>query len=246
MLQYNPQNNLNLAFLGKETNFIQAERKNSLDLLTQKLNLPIKILNQTHSTEIYELLDVQIETENISADAIFTSLKNVVIGVKTADCVPLLVYTPNFVGAIHLGRKGLNDGLLQKVLEFLKTKKQNLQESYFYLGPSLSFENHSTWIQEAEQIPDKHKKFFLKGVHFLNNISIIDKYLKRNNLQLSSLSEQTSILLNSPSYIKDILTNSGVPFENITDCKVDTFENPNYHSYRRDFPDHGMNFSYIY
>ena len=246
MLQYNPQNNLNLTFLGKETNFVKTQRQNSLELLTRKLKMPIKILNQVHSTEIYELLDLQTDTTKISADAILTKLKNVVIGVNTGDCVPLLLFTPNFIGAIHLGRVGLNDGLLIKVLEFLIDKKENLEESYFYLGPSLAMQNHSAWQETALSIPNKYKKIMPKGVHFLNNIFMIDQYLKDNNLELTSLQNQTSIMLDSPAFIKDTLTSFGVLSCNITDSKIDTFSDSNYHSYRRDYPNHGLNFAYIY
>ena len=246
MLQYNSQTSMNLAFLGKETNFIKDQRPQSVQKLEQKLQMSVKVLNQTHSTEICELTNSQTDTTLISADAILTRLSDVVIGVQTADCVPLLFYTKNYIGAIHLGRKSLNDGLLSKVLGFLIDKGENLEQSYFYLGPSLGFVNHSTWAESATLIPDRYKKIMPKGVHFLNNIFIIDKYLKDNNLELTSLQSQTSILLDSPAFIKDTLTSFGVPIINIFDCQIDTFADSNYHSYRRESPNHGINFSYIY
>ena len=43
----------------------------------------------------------------MEADAIITNLKNVVIGILTADCVPVLIYDPikRAAGVAHAGWK---------------------------------------------------------------------------------------------------------------------------------------------
>ncbi len=55
------------------------------------------------------------------SDSIFTNLNQVVVGVKTADCVPILVATKDgsIVGAIHAGWRGSVKKILGKALNSL-------------------------------------------------------------------------------------------------------------------------------
>ena len=60
-------------------------------------------LNQTHSDKIFDYDGI-----NHNGDAIITNKKQVLIGVFTADCVPVIIYDRKklVVAAVHSGWKG--------------------------------------------------------------------------------------------------------------------------------------------
>ncbi len=79
------------------------------------------LLNQIHSDRIFILKDPLQTCEQVSAieaDAIMTHLPEIPIGVFTADCIPVLLYDPRFhvVAAIHAGRKGTSQGIVNKTI----------------------------------------------------------------------------------------------------------------------------------
>ncbi len=236
----NKSNNIPVNFKG-ENKVYEAQK------LSQLLNIPVKYTNQTHGTNIAILTSQDQDLSNIKADAIITTLPNVAIGVYTADCIPLLIECKDLIGAVHLGRKSLVNGLAQKVLKTISTDfGVNLANLKCYIGPSLGFENHTTWVEEVTNISDKYKYNYPKGVHFFNNIVMMSHYLQKHNLTFESVADRSSVKLDAVSYLCDILTEHGVDPKYIFRDKTDTFINHNFHSYRRDYPYHGLNFSYIF
>jgi polyphenol oxidase len=92
-------------------------------LLKTALNLPAQPfwLEQIHSNTV-----VEASTDLIlpKADASFSTQKNVVCVVMTADCLPVLLCSKNGekIAAIHAGWRGLESGIISKTVEALKTK----------------------------------------------------------------------------------------------------------------------------
>ena len=58
-----------------------------------------------------------------SADAIITNLKNVAIGIFTADCSPILLVEPNLqiIAAIHCGWRGAIAGIITNTINKIKS-----------------------------------------------------------------------------------------------------------------------------
>ncbi len=111
-------------------------------------------MQQVHGNEFVELNDINennritksqalgkiIEIPNV--DAAITNQKNILLTVKTADCLPILIYFSDsdksvdkkivgekpagdrfeVIAAIHSGRVGTEKRILTKVLEYLKLK----------------------------------------------------------------------------------------------------------------------------
>src|ERR1051326_6871346 len=69
---------------------------------------PIIKLTQIHSGIIVEADDTSAASEAVPGDAAVTSLRGIVLGVQTADCVPILVAEARgrAVAAIHAGWRG--------------------------------------------------------------------------------------------------------------------------------------------
>ncbi|MCF8719698.1 peptidoglycan editing factor PgeF [Nitrospina gracilis] len=56
------------------------------------------------------------------ADALVTNLRNIPLGVMTADCVPIILYDEkaHAVGVVHAGRRGTQQGILSRTLDAMK------------------------------------------------------------------------------------------------------------------------------
>ncbi|MBU2591097.1 MAG: peptidoglycan editing factor PgeF [Nitrospinota bacterium] len=71
---------------------------------------PLILMNQVHGERIHLVDDYAKikQTEHLEGDAIITSSPNIVIGIMTADCLPIIIFDKEGrgVGAIHAGRKG--------------------------------------------------------------------------------------------------------------------------------------------
>jgi polyphenol oxidase len=90
-------------------------------------------LEQTHSTSVV-CLPAAIETPH--ADAAYTTRKDVVCAVLTADCLPLLVTDRQgqCVAAIHAGWRGLHHGIIEKTIKQLPVEPVDL---LVWLGPAI-------------------------------------------------------------------------------------------------------------
>jgi YfiH family protein len=124
-------------------------------LLTQLFSLDSLIfMNQTHGTNIVEVISADGVTPD--ADAIFTRTKGIGLAVLTADCIPLLLSSPSMIAAVHVGRRGLLAGIIQKVLTKFPEIERNLISAE--IGPSICAECYevdlATYQQAIEVIPD--------------------------------------------------------------------------------------------
>lgn len=94
---------------------------------------------QVHGTEIL-VVDSSMP-DNQEADAVITLEKNLLIGVSTADCVPILLYDSEkqIVAAIHAGWRGTVAGIVSKTMAKLKTEFGCLACNVkAMIGPSIS------------------------------------------------------------------------------------------------------------
>ncbi len=93
---------------------------------------------QKHTDKVWILEEK--EQFPVIADGIITPLKKIFIGVKVADCLPVLIYDPvrEIIGAVHSGWRGTAAGILKKTL-FAMEKRFNCKVSNIILafGPSI-------------------------------------------------------------------------------------------------------------
>lgn len=233
-------------FLGNTVDFKGENKILEIEKLEKELKMHVKYVKQAHGIEIVVISDLNQNTSQTPFDCIITTLPNVAIGVYTADCIPLLISGPGIVVAVHLGRKGLLLGLCQKVLKKLQIEFGiDLSEIKCFIGPALGFDNHTAWAQDLKDVSGKYKDILPKGTHIFNNKQSIHEFLEKNNLQMNDMKNYTSAKFDAFLYLQDILIEKGIKTENIFNEEIDTFNDKNYHSYRRDYPNHGLNFAYI-
>lgn len=92
---------------------------------------------QTHTANIGLLT----ENDRIfpETDALVTRLKGVAIGIRTADCVPILMYAPGIeaVAAVHAGWKGTIAGIASKTFRKLVDMGADPEGIIVRIGPHI-------------------------------------------------------------------------------------------------------------
>ncbi|GAB4482265.1 MAG: peptidoglycan editing factor PgeF [Thermodesulfovibrionales bacterium] len=98
-----------------------------------KVYLPV----QKHTDKVHF---VDASFEPVVADAVLTARRGILLGVKTADCVPILVCDPvrRVVGAVHAGWRGTASGILAGALRAASERYGCVPENMLVaIGPSI-------------------------------------------------------------------------------------------------------------
>ncbi len=94
-----------------------------------KLYLPI----QKHTNRVIVLRSFPYPP--VIGDAVLTDLRDVEIGVRTADCVPVVLIGDTWNGVIHVGWRGLASGILERAVQ-LFSAHEDLRRTFAFVGPS--------------------------------------------------------------------------------------------------------------
>lgn len=106
-------------------------------------------VHQTHSTDIVDVNSLDRKSDGI----IFENNINRPIAIKTADCMPIVLYGESKSIFLHAGWSGLAKG----ILETDEVKK--ISPAYIYIGPSI----HVCHFEVTEEFRDHFKN----SSHFL-------------------------------------------------------------------------------
>jgi YfiH family protein len=98
------------------------------------------LTNQIHGNSI-RVVDSSNRNSFIdNCDGLVTENKDIMLGIFTADCVPLLMFAENskIKVAIHAGWKSVYDGIIENAFTILKKKfAVKCQEIVVYIGPHI-------------------------------------------------------------------------------------------------------------
>ncbi len=167
------------------------------------------LMHQTHSNKVVEIKKNNYH-KKILADAMFTKMSGVTLGVLTADCVPIIIYeTRNkIIGCIHAGWKGASSGIINNTITKIKKINSNCK-IFASVGPCIGRKSYEVDM-------NFYKKFISKS---LNNKIY---FTKKNKLKM---------FFNLRKFVTDKLLKLGVIVDQVN---RDTFaEKTNFFSYRR-------------
>ena len=90
----------------------------NLELVSKKIGCKkesLITLNQKHSNQVIYFENKASVKNKLSGDAIISKVKNIAIGILTADCAPILFYDPKkkIIGCAHSGWKGALNGIIK-------------------------------------------------------------------------------------------------------------------------------------
>ncbi|RAP31513.1 hypothetical protein DID78_00745 [Candidatus Marinamargulisbacteria bacterium SCGC AG-343-D04] len=105
------------------------------------LSYPLVKMNQTHSDNIHLINPKTLQkkiTTILNTDCLITNSKNIILAVRTADCMPIIISHPSgYLCSIHSGRKGTEKKLLQKAIQTLSKKTQSNKDFSIWFGPHI-------------------------------------------------------------------------------------------------------------
>jgi hypothetical protein len=177
-----------MLFYGEFENFKIGITKNPQEVFLPK---------QIHSNVVVYIKGF---TENVEADGVITDKINFKIGIKTADCVPIILKSKNFVGAIHAGWRGLYNGILKNA--FLLFESFSEKPYFAFIGPSAK--------ECCYEVGPEFKDYF-KSLKVVDNKLFFDtqkeaiNQLKALNKDIKLLVYETCSICNKeiPSYRRD-------------------------------------------
>ena len=151
----------------------------NLNLVSKKIGCRDELLitlNQMHSNKVVYFENESSIKNKLSGDAIVTKIKNVAIGILTADCAPILLYdhSKKIIGCIHSGWKGALNGVIRNTVKKFRELNSNIDNLVAVVGPCIGKESY-------EVKTDFYKKFVnqnLEYEEFFKKISD-EKYIFR-------------------------------------------------------------------
>lgn len=101
--------------------------------------LPVLTPCQTHTCNVEEAFSDSVSKDFPETDALFTFEPGLRIGVRTADCVPVLLYAPDVrgVAAVHAGWKGSLGGIVSNAVNALVGRGADPERMLASFGPSI-------------------------------------------------------------------------------------------------------------
>lgn len=161
-----PKDSLNLAGFDEDSaENIYENRRRFLNVFDGQFALATAW--QVHSDGVKIVrTDEDIRNSEERFDALVSDRKGTLVGVKTADCVPILLADPatGSFGAVHAGWKGTAAGIVTRAIEKLASefgaKAENLVAA---IGPSASCDNYEVGSDVIERFRASfanHEKYF--------------------------------------------------------------------------------------
>jgi YfiH family protein len=198
--------NIKAFFTGKPVGVEIDKITGILSLKKEDIFLPI----QKHTDKVLILKD---NLKPKIADAVITQQKDILIGVQTADCVPILLFDRkrSIVGAVHAGWRGTAVQIVKKTVksmsEFFNSSPEDIIVA---IGPSIRWRCYEV----GYEVKDAICKATGEGTYYWkkNEKKYYLDLTSANMLQISSL---------------------GIPEKNIWISNECTYCNPDkYYSYR--------------
>lgn len=198
--------------------------------------LPYSVIqgHQIHGTEVAIIERPDMTREDLEGyDAFITSLPGVSIGVRTADCVPILLSDPvnRVIAAIHSGWKGTVQKIAMKTIGIMETRfKTRPEDIVAVIGPSIGLAS----FQVGEEVAIKFKEadFPMDSIWSFQGLGNGSPMSGGHHIDLWEAN-------------KWILLESGVKEENIWISGIDTFLSPDFFSARREGIECGRNINAI-
>ncbi len=127
------KNHVTAFFTGKIPGADPGSLCKMLNISLDHIYMPI----QKHTDKI---AFIESTLQPVIADAVVTKKTGILIGVKVADCVPILLFeaTQGIMGAIHAGWRGTADSILKKTLKAVTDRFCcSAENMYIAIGPAI-------------------------------------------------------------------------------------------------------------
>lgn len=141
------------------------------------------------------------------ADALVTDLKDVLIAVRTADCLPIFIWDPvhEAMGIVHAGWKSTHKEIVRRTLEVMAQRfETRIADVSVAFGPAI----RSCCYEVSSEF--------------------------KRNFPYATFEQGGRIFMDLAKANRDQLWLSGIDRDQLFDCRICTVCSPGYFSYRRD------------
>ena len=151
--------NFDLSFMNNK----YLELKNNREDLNKLLPSNPYYIKQIHGNKVIDL-DNDSKFSHV-CDGLITRKKNQVIGILTADCIPLVISSKcgNIICALHVGRKGLEYNIIKNAFKILNKYSYEYEA---WVGPAISKKYYIVDMKVKnlfKNINKNYEKFFKKN-----------------------------------------------------------------------------------
>jgi YfiH family protein len=163
-----PENALNLTeFSGDDPANVKENRRRFLRAIGVSADTRVVTARQTHSTDRVNIDESSIESgadpemvpRQPECDAMTTRQEGVLLGIQTADCLPVLIVDPvtGTAAAIHAGWRGTAGRIVERTIaDLMLSGGVNPRNCIAALGPAACVECYEV----GQDVIDRYKKEF--------------------------------------------------------------------------------------
>ena len=156
----------------------------------------VMYMNQVHGNDVAFLDESALEEntgKQITADALVTTTKGLGLAVLVADCLPILIWGESCVAAIHVGRRGMANGIIGHTIDVMRRHDSSRLEAL--IGPGICGSCYEvdldTYSQISKQFPSSDGglcKIDIKAesIHQLKSLEVNSKVLETCTLENSN------------------------------------------------------------
>ncbi len=163
---------------------------------------PTQFMNQVHGNTVAIIEEVVDPAP--TADALVTGIPGIALAVQVADCIPLLLASANSVAAVHVGRRGLLNGVTESAIDVMRA--MGADEISAVIGPAICGDCYEVSADIFSEVTSLHPATL-------------------------SQSRTGAPALDLPAGLREILRSNSVSFTEEGGC---TLEDSQLFSYRRD------------
>ena len=120
---------------------LQTQLGFGLDAFKKEYKLPVASMTQVHGKTIANFDDFDGDLDCVTIDGVdglITSRTGIAISVKTADCLPILIYHPSgVISGLHAGRRGTDKQILVEALTIFRTRYGLKKGFRIWFGPCI-------------------------------------------------------------------------------------------------------------
>lgn len=125
-------------------------------------------VRQVHSPDVVTITGAIDEADRPAADAMVTDRPGLVLGILTADCVPVLLADPDagVVGAAHAGWKGAISGVTDSTLVAMEKLGARRERISAAIGPCIGRASYEVTVDFAHNFEEEdveNGRFFSAG-----------------------------------------------------------------------------------
>ena len=161
---------LNCAFKkGDSKKNVEKNREIAKSYINSKKK--IILLNQVHSNRVV-FID---NKKKIPAygDGMVTNRNDILLGILTADCAPIIILGKKNFGIIHAGWKGTILGIIENTVKMFINSGDLIQDLVFLVGPHLKKKSFHIKKDFIEVLKKNHTDY-LKLIHYKDNSIFFD------------------------------------------------------------------------